>query len=277
MNIKYIYYLQLIIFGLLSMTNLEGQNLGENAEQKPPFQIDGAAIDNNNDTVPIVFYGTYTVKDVLRHEDEQKRLNKMKRDIVKVYPYSQRALTILREIDDVSGNLEKKRDKKKYINDLEDELMGIFKKELTRLTTSQGKILIKLIERETGRPIYNTMDELTGPVKLWMWQAIANKWGYNLKEGYRPESVKEHKDIENFMQQLETLGIQSLDPTAKIDSTIYTQSEASKKSLQKQNQRNEEKRLKEEEKQQKEAEKQRKNEEKKQKELEKKQQQKQPK
>ncbi len=232
MHFKHKYRFVFPVLLIVSMTTLYAQNLDDNAGQSPPYQIEGVSIGDNNDTIPIAYYGSYTVKDVIRNEDDQKRLNRMKRNIVKVYPYSQRALAILREIDDVSGSLDKKKYKKQYINNLEDELMDVFKKELTKLTVSEGKMLIKLIERETGRPIYNTMDDLTGPVKLWIWQGIANKWGYNLKEGYDPANNKEHREIENFMQQLETLGIQSLDPNAKIDTiNYYIHSEASKQIL----------------------------------------------
>ncbi len=195
----------------------------------PPFQI--GAVPHDLDTLPMVYYGAYTIKGVLRSEDDERRIRRLKQNVIRVYPYAQRALAALREIEEVSSNLDKKRDKKKYLKQLEDEMRGEFEKELKKMYRSDGRVLIKIIERESGRTFYDILKEIKNPLTAWTFQLIAKRYDYDLKQGY---DANVEKDLEAILLQVETLGLQSLDPKAKIDTTkIYIESQAAKKALEK--------------------------------------------
>lgn len=201
----------------------------QNIDTIPPFQI--GAVPHDLDTIPAVYYGSFTIVGKLRTEDEEKRVRRLKQNVIKVYPYAQRAIAILREIDDVSGSLDKRRDKKKYIKQLEDELRSEFEQELKKMYRSDGKVLIKIVERETGKTFYDIVKEIKSPFTAWTFQLVAKRYDYDLKQGYDP--IRE-KELESILQQVETLGLQSLDPNAKIDtSAIYNSSQAAKKALEK--------------------------------------------
>lgn len=195
----------------------------------PPFQI--GAVPHDLDTLPMVYYGAYTIKGILRSEDDERRIRRLKQNVIRVYPYAQRALAALREIEEVSSNLDKKRDKKKYLKQLEDEMRGEFEKELKKMYRSDGRVLIKIIERESGRTFYDILKEIKNPLTAWTFQLIAKRYDYDLKQGY---DANVEKDLEAILLQVETLGLQSLDPKAKIDTAkIYIESQAAKKALEK--------------------------------------------
>jgi hypothetical protein len=110
-------------------------------------------------------------------------------------------------------------------------MRGEFEKELKKMYRSDGRVLIKIIERESGRTFYDILKEIKNPLTAWTFQLIAKRYDYDLKQGY---DANVEKDLEAILLQVETLGLQSLDPKAKIDTTkIYIESQAAKKALEK--------------------------------------------
>jgi len=79
------------------------------------------------------------------------------------------------------------REKREYIAKVEKELINQYEKELTKLTISQGKMLIKLIDRETGLTSYELVKELKGGFSATFWQGIARIFGSNLKLKFDPQ------------------------------------------------------------------------------------------
>jgi len=74
-----------------------------------------------------------------------------------------------------------KREREKYVDQAEKEIREEFEKQLMKLTVSQGKMLIKLIDRETGKTSYELVKELKGSFSAGFWQAVARVFGSNLK------------------------------------------------------------------------------------------------
>lgn len=108
-------------------------------------------------------------------------------NLKKTYPYAQIAKYKLLEINENLKTLKTDREKKEYIEKAEKELRNQFEKELTKLTISQGKMLIKLIDRETGRTSYELVKELKGGFSATFWQGIARLFGSNLKTKFDPQ------------------------------------------------------------------------------------------
>ncbi|MGB4959174.1 MAG: DUF4294 domain-containing protein [Saprospiraceae bacterium] len=88
-----------------------------------------------------------------------------------------------RELEYASEKMSKK-EKKKKIAELEDQLTYEFEEPLKNLTKLQGKIMIKMIEKETGEPIYDMIKDLKGGFKAFYWNAFSKLYSYDLKEGY---------------------------------------------------------------------------------------------
>ncbi|MCB0410263.1 MAG: DUF4294 domain-containing protein, partial [Flavobacteriales bacterium] len=106
--------------------------------------------------------------------------------VKKVYPYYEIARTVILELDDKKED-SKKKEYKKFKKERKEALMKKFEAELKELTVSEGKVLVKMINRETGTPFYDLIKEYNSGVKAWAYNVVANRYGYDLKESYDPE------------------------------------------------------------------------------------------
>ena len=126
----------------------------------------------------------------------------MIRNVKKAYPYAQIAGVRLKELDDMLATIQNEKVQKAYIDKAEKEIMEQFEKEVKRLTVTQGIILVKLIDRETGRTSYQVIKELKGSITAFFWQGIARIFGNNLKTEYDPD------DQDKVMEDI-VLGIEA--------------------------------------------------------------------
>lgn len=141
------------------------------------------------DTIPhisipeVVKYGRRRFK----NRYQMYRYYKLIRNLKKTYPYAQIAKQKLLEMNTHLKTLKTEREKKLYIKQSEQELRAQFEKDLTKMTISQGRMLIKLIDRETGSTSYELVKELKGGFSAAFWQGIARIFGSNLKTRFDPE------------------------------------------------------------------------------------------
>ena len=122
-------------------------------------------------------------------------------NIKKAYPYAQVAGVKLKELDDHLLTLNSEKEQKEYINQAEKEIMNQFEKQVKKLTITQGIILVKLIDRETGRTSYQVIKELKGGFTAFFWQGIARIFGNNLKTEYDP--LDQDKIMEDIVLGIE--------------------------------------------------------------------------
>ncbi|MDF1694206.1 MAG: DUF4294 domain-containing protein [Saprospiraceae bacterium] len=115
---------------------------------------------------------------------DYRKYLKFRRYAAKVFPYAKEAIRIFREVEYASEHLSK-RERKKKIKQLEKELKAEFEEPLKKLTKLQGKIMIKMIEKETGHSMYNLMKSLKGRFTAFYWNQFSKLYSYNLKEGYQ--------------------------------------------------------------------------------------------
>jgi len=116
----------------------------------------------------------------------KRRYRRMILNIKKAYPYARIAGVRLKELDDHLVKLDSEKERKEYIDLAEKEIMTEFEKDVRHLTVTQGIILVKLIDRETGRTSYQVIKELKGGFTAFFWQGIARIFGNNLKTEYDP-------------------------------------------------------------------------------------------
>ncbi len=119
-----------------------------------------------------------------KNKRQKKRYGKLVRNIKKVLPYARSAGDKINEINHHLASLHSEKEKKKYLNQKEKELFDEFEKPLRKLTFSQGRLLIKLINRETGDTTYELIKQYKGGVSAFFWQGIARLFGSNLKSEY---------------------------------------------------------------------------------------------
>jgi len=130
----------------------------------------------------------------LRLFDSRRDIRKVERliyHVKKAYPYAKLAGIKLREYDKQLVNAKNDRERRRIMRKAEKELNEEFGGDLRNLTFTQGKILLKLIDRETGNTSYNLVKELRGGFTAFFYQGFARIWGYNLKSDYDPEGEDE--------------------------------------------------------------------------------------
>ncbi|HXS38405.1 MAG TPA: DUF4294 domain-containing protein [Flavipsychrobacter sp.] len=162
----------------------------------------GAVIENG-DTIAVVYLPEF---EKIGEADKQyaKRLaeyNQLRYNVYKVYPYAVIAAGILKSVDDDMARLPDKRARKAYIKGKEKELNSRFKNDLENLSIAQGQILVKLIDRETGKNCYGIIKEMKGGFSAVIWQSVAMLFSNNLKREYDP--TDRDKDIEQIVQEIE--------------------------------------------------------------------------
>lgn len=131
----------------------------------------------------------------------ERRYRRLVRNLKKVYPYAVLAGDMLEELNDELKEIDSERKRKEYIKKMEDELLAQYEDELKSLTISQGRLLIKLIDRETGDTSYELVKELRGSFSAFFWQALARLFGSNLKAEYDPDG--EDQLIEQIVVRIE--------------------------------------------------------------------------
>ncbi len=115
--------------------------------------------------------------------DEYRLYLKYRYYAPKVYPYAVQAIRIFRETEYITENMGE-RARKKHIRRLQKELKKEFEDPLKGLTKTQGYILVKMIERETGSPMHELIKDLRGAVTATYWSTMGKMFGHELRDGY---------------------------------------------------------------------------------------------
>lgn len=115
------------------------------------------------------------------------RYRRLIRNVKKAHPYAKLAAEKFSGIDERLSNMASDRQRRAYIKTAEKELRDEFEDELVHLTVSQGRLLMKLIDRELGKTTFFVLQDIKGNFKAVFWQGIARIFGSNLKTGYDPE------------------------------------------------------------------------------------------
>lgn len=156
-------------------------------EQKDRSVVVRATVEGS-DTIPMVELPEVSVYE--RRDFEylylKRRYRRMIYNVKKAYPYAQIAGVRLKELDNHLMTIKSEKEQKEYIDQAEKEIMDQFEKEVKKLTITQGIMLVKLIDRETGRTSYQVIKELKGGFTAFFWQGIARIFGNNLKTEYDP-------------------------------------------------------------------------------------------
>ncbi len=181
-----------IFFAILSITHAQDTT----RIVLPAKVIDGDTVGLVDVRAAVIFP---TVK--IENRRQQIRYDKLVHNVKKVYPYAKLAGQKLREYRDILDTIQGERARKIFMKKAEKELEAQFGNEIKDLTFSQGKILIKLVYRETGNSTFDIVKDLRGGFTAFIWQTMARIFGYNLKNGYDPAG--EDQAIEQVILMIE--------------------------------------------------------------------------
>ncbi|MGB1445652.1 MAG: DUF4294 domain-containing protein [Flavobacteriaceae bacterium] len=136
-----------------------------------------------------------------KSREELKRYVILRRRVFRVYPYAKLAAERLTVLNERLENIESKRGRKKYLKRLEKFIYEEFEEELKKLSKSQGRILIRLVHRQTGSTTFDLVKELRTGWKAFVYQTTASLFQLSLKDQYNPEEVLEDYLIEDILQR----------------------------------------------------------------------------
>ena len=172
-------------------------------EKNIPFysqDIDTLSL-NNSDIIPLEEVFVFGKEPIFKTEEDRNRYLILKYRVKKVYPYAKLAAEELQRINKVLDTLPNNRQKKKYTKKIQEETENKFSQELKKLSRSQGRILIKLIYRQTGASAFNLVKELRSGWRAFWYNNTAWFYDLSLKSIYEPMQVEEDFWIEDILQR----------------------------------------------------------------------------
>jgi len=170
-------------------------------QQVNPIIVRAMVIDG--DTIPIVGLSEVEIYSftIPTTRKSKRKLTKLIKNVKKVYPWARLAGIQLRRYDNLLVAAENDKERRSIMKQAEKEINDNYGEDLKKLTFTQGLILIKLIDRETGSTSYSLVQDLRGKFSAFFYQAFARIWGYNLKIKYDPEG--DDKQIEAIVRMIE--------------------------------------------------------------------------
>ena len=163
------------------------------------------AIIYNGDTISLKTLGIVYVYAELTDAQREARAkyNRLRNAVYVTYPFARRAGVVMNDINQKLVSITEKKARKKYINSREKELKKEFTTPLTNLSVYQGKILMKLINRETGNNCYEIIKEYQGGLTARLYQTVAFFFNSNLKQPY--DARNEDFVIEKLVHEVQRM------------------------------------------------------------------------
>jgi len=144
---------------------------------------------------------------------DQKYYYWFRKKVLKAYPYAKLASERLTVLNERRENIKSKRKKREYTVRIQKYMEGEFTAQLKKLTRTEGRILIKLIHRQTGETAYDVVKDLRSGWKAFWYNTTANMFKLSLRLEYNPEKVNEDYLIEDILQRAFIAGILKEQPS----------------------------------------------------------------
>ena len=170
------------------------------AQEEEMIIVGGAIVDG--DTIPVIQLREVSIISWSSLSSrEARKMTRLMKNVMIAYPYARLAGIKLKEYEEILVACPDDKCRRKIMKQVEDELEAQYGKELRELTVTQGKILLKLVDRETGTSSYDLVAELRGEFRALFYQAFARIFGLNMKLRYDPEG--EDREIEYIVRMIE--------------------------------------------------------------------------
>lgn len=140
---------------------------------------------------------------VFERPKNKKQYDRLVRNVKKVYPYAVEAREYMHTLETELAKIKSPREREKFISNMEKEIVRKYTPVLEKMTFSQGKILIKLIDRETRRTPYQILREFRGKFTAGFYNTIAKIFKADLKQHYDPLQGGEDAMIERIIILIE--------------------------------------------------------------------------
>ena len=197
MNMRSIFCILLF----LVTTSLPKQLLAQNS-QYDTLRVE-AYITPEGDTIPQSWLPTVMVSAVQTQalKNYWNNWTRLRNAVYVTYPYAVKASKVIRSVNAQLAGVQDEKLRKQIIKSREKELKRDFADKVTNLSVYQGKVLMKLINRETGNNCYQLIKEYKGGLSAGVWQTVAFVFGSSLKQPYSPNG--EDQEIEKLVLEVQ--------------------------------------------------------------------------
>lgn len=169
----------IILLGLMSLAAEAqvGIRVAVDDEGVPIYQME---------EVKIRALGT-SKRDQRRFAKQEQKFNKLRYNVMKVLPYANECARNIKIINAEMARIPTEEGKQAYLDSREHFLFGRYEGEIRNLTMSQGKVLVSLIDRQSGNTTYSLINDYKSKTSAFFWNGIGKIFGYDLKKEYDPE------------------------------------------------------------------------------------------
>jgi hypothetical protein len=188
-----------IVFILSIILSVLAENAQAQSLVAPKVPLFYNVIESPTDTIYM-----YTLKEVVvvarprfKSRRQEYLYTRLVRDVKITLPYAQKAALVLSLVNDTLQSMKNEKQKKEYLKNTEKTLFAEFEQPLRRMTFSQGRLLIKLIDRECQQNSYELVRLYRGGFSAFFWQGIAKIFGANLKSEY--DAQGEDREVERII------------------------------------------------------------------------------
>jgi hypothetical protein len=165
------------------------------AQSKGAIQLVG----QSKDSVPEFMLDDFTITPM--DADFRKEYNSAKYYAMRVYEYAMIASEMLNEFEDSLTKMDKSRDRNKYLKQINKFLKDEFGDEIAKMSINRGKVLMKIIHKETGLTAYEIIKNYKGGTSAVMWQGTVKMFGTTLKYEYQPKA--EDRALAKVLEEIE--------------------------------------------------------------------------
>ena len=135
--------------------------------------------------------------------EKDKEFRRLRYHVIKVYPYAKLASAKLNMYNEELTKIKSNRKRRLLLKKREKELKEEFTEVIKKMSVTQGRVLVKLIDRETGESTYDIIKEMRGGFKAFIYQGVARLYSANLKSRYNPQENEEDEMIERIVLLIE--------------------------------------------------------------------------
>jgi hypothetical protein len=203
MSVRYFYIL--ILFSGLAQGSIAQLSRPDRSQWGPNDTIRVPAVFYNNEWLPygemdMVYVSNVSQKKLKKIVQEYDRLRNA---VYVTYHYARSAGIVINDVNAHLKNINNKKQRKDYIKSREEDLRKQFTEPLSNLSVYQGKVLMKLINRQTGNDCYEIIKEYRGGINARMYQTVAFVFGSSLKQQYDAGNDKYDRQIENIVREID--------------------------------------------------------------------------
>jgi hypothetical protein len=198
-------FLYIILFCFTCFTSLKSKAQNNaNDTNKVDIKVE-AYITPEGDTIPQSWLPTVEVIAIqsARWKNYWRNWTRLRNAVYVTYPYAKTASKLITEVNNQLAGISDEAARKRIIKSREKEMKRDFGDKVTSLSVYQGKVLMKLINRETGNNCYEIIKEYKGGFNAGFWQTVAYVFGSSLKQQYDPQG--EDNEIEKIVLEVQKL------------------------------------------------------------------------